>query len=96
MPATDPRKAETAAEAGRMVMDVLRRGLRPSEIVTRDSLENAIAAIACSGGSTNGVLHLLAIANEAGIELDDRRLRPDLRAHAAAVRPEARRSIRRA
>jgi dihydroxy-acid dehydratase len=51
-------------------MDVLRRGLRPSDIVTRESLENAIAAIACSGGSTNGVLHLLAIANEAGIELE--------------------------
>jgi dihydroxy-acid dehydratase len=70
VPATDPRKPGTAAEAGRMVMDVLRAGLLPSDIVTRDSLENAIAAIACSGGSTNGVLHLLAIANEAGIELE--------------------------
>jgi dihydroxy-acid dehydratase len=70
VPATDPRKAQTGVEAGRLVMDVLRQGLRPSDIVTRESLENAIAAIACSGGSTNGVLHLLAIANEAGIELD--------------------------
>jgi dihydroxy-acid dehydratase len=70
VPATDPRKPGTAAEAGRMVMDVLRAGLLPSDLVTRDSLENAIAAIACSGGSTNGVLHLLAIANEAGIELE--------------------------
>ena len=69
VPATDGRKAEVAREAGRLVMDVLARGLRPSDIITRDSLENAIAAIACSGGSTNGVLHLLAIAKEMGIEL---------------------------
>jgi dihydroxy-acid dehydratase len=52
-----------------MVMDVLVRGQRPSEIITRESLENAIAAIACSGGSTNGVLHLLAIAKEMGVPL---------------------------
>jgi dihydroxy-acid dehydratase len=50
-------------------MDVLARGQVPSEIITRDALENAIAAIACSGGSTNGVLHLLAVANEIGVEL---------------------------
>jgi dihydroxy-acid dehydratase len=69
VPATHPRKAAVAADAGRLVMDVLARGLRPSDIITRDSLENAIAAIACSGGSTNGVLHLLAIAREMGIGL---------------------------
>jgi dihydroxy-acid dehydratase len=69
VPAVDPRKSDVAEQAGRLVMDVLQRGLRPSEIVTRESLENAIAAIACSGGSTNGVLHLLAIANEMGIPL---------------------------
>jgi dihydroxy-acid dehydratase len=69
VPATHPRKSEVAADAGRLVMDVLRRGQRPSEIITRESLENAIAAIACSGGSTNGVLHLLAIAKEMGVEL---------------------------
>ena len=51
------------------MIDVLRRGQRPSDIITRESLENAIAAIACSGGSTNGVLHLLAIAKEMGVEL---------------------------
>ena len=51
-------------------MDVLDRGLRPREIITKESLENAIAAIATSGGSTNGVLHLLAVAREAGVELD--------------------------
>jgi dihydroxy-acid dehydratase len=50
-------------------MDILKRGLRPKDIITRESLENAIAAIAASGGSTNGVLHLLAIAREMGIEL---------------------------
>ena len=69
VPAEDGRKLEVARECGELVMDVLRRGQRPSDIITRDSLENAIAAIACSGGSTNGVLHLLAIAKEMGIEL---------------------------
>src|SRR5579884_517251 len=70
VPATDPRKAEVAGDAGRLIMDVLRRGLRPRDIITRLSLENAIAAIACSGGSTNGVLHLLAVAKEMGVPLD--------------------------
>jgi dihydroxy-acid dehydratase len=69
VPAVDPRKARVAWDAGRLVMDVLDRGLRPSDIITRESLENAIAAIACSGGSTNGVLHLLAVAREIGVEL---------------------------
>ncbi len=69
VPATNPRKAEVSAEAGRLVMDVLRRGQRPSDIITRDALENSIASIACSGGSTNGVLHLLAVATEMGVEL---------------------------
>jgi dihydroxy-acid dehydratase len=69
VPAQDATKAETAFESGRMVMDVLARGQRPSDIITRDALENAIAAVAMSGGSTNGVLHLLAVAREAGIEL---------------------------
>jgi dihydroxy-acid dehydratase len=69
VPAVDPRKADVAGQAGALVMDVLARGQRPSEIITRDSLENAIAAIACSGGSTNGVLHLLAVAKEMGVEL---------------------------
>jgi dihydroxy-acid dehydratase len=69
VPAVDERKPEVAREAGALIMDVLRRDLRPSQIVTRESIENAIAAIACSGGSTNGVLHLLALASEMGIEL---------------------------
>ncbi|HET7046857.1 MAG TPA: dihydroxy-acid dehydratase [Solirubrobacteraceae bacterium] len=69
VPAVNPRKVAVAAETGRLVMDVLKRGQRPSDIITREALENAIAAIACSGGSTNGVLHLLAIAKEVGVDL---------------------------
>jgi len=70
VPAVHASKGSVAVEAGRLVMDILDRGLRPRDVITRDSLENAIAAIATSGGSTNGVLHLLAIAREAGVELD--------------------------
>jgi dihydroxy-acid dehydratase len=69
VPAQDATKAQVAYEAGKLVVDVLRRGVRPSDIITKDALENAIAAIACSGGSTNGVLHLLAVAREMGVEL---------------------------
>jgi dihydroxy-acid dehydratase len=69
VPAVAAQKAEVARQAGELVLDVLRRGLRPSDIITRESLENAIAAIAMSGGSTNGVLHLLAVAEEMGVEL---------------------------
>ncbi len=69
VPAQEANKPEVARAAGRLVVDVLRRGLLPSELLTRDSFENAIAAIAASGGSTNGVLHLLALAHEAGVEL---------------------------
>ncbi len=70
VPAMNGSKAEVARDAGRLVLDVLRRGLRPHEVITREGLENAIAAIAMSGGSTNGVLHLLAVAREAGVPLD--------------------------
>ena len=59
-----------AAAAGALVIDVLRADLRPRQIITRAALENAIAAVAATGGSTNAVLHLLAIANEAGVPLD--------------------------
>ncbi len=69
VPAMDPRKDDTAFEAGRLVMDVLRRDLRPRRIITRGALENAVAAVAATGGSTNGVLHLLAVAREAGVPL---------------------------
>ncbi len=70
VPAEDGRKGAVAEECGRIVMAALERDLRPSQIITRDSLENAIAGAALSGGSTNVVLHLLALAREAGVELD--------------------------
>jgi dihydroxy-acid dehydratase len=70
IPAQNGAKREAAKQAGRLAVDVLRRGLRPREIITRESLENAIAAVATSGGSTNAVLHLLAVAVEAGVSLD--------------------------
>jgi dihydroxy-acid dehydratase len=69
-PATDPRKDEVCVEAGRLVMDLLERGLRPADVLTRASFENAIAAVAATGGSTNAVLHLLALAREANVPLD--------------------------
>jgi len=70
VPAVDATKADVAVEVGRLAVDVLRRGLKPSQVITREALENAIAAVATSGGSTNAVLHLLAIAREMGVELD--------------------------
>ncbi len=70
VPAQDATKAQAAYDAGVLVMDVLRANLRPHDLITRASLENAIAAVTASGGSTNGVLHLLAVATEMGVELD--------------------------
>lgn len=69
VPAMDSHKDDVAFECGRMVMELLKRGLRPKQIITRKSLENAIAAVATTGGSTNAVLHLLAVAREAGVRL---------------------------
>jgi len=70
IPAEDPAKEAAAHRTGELVMDLVRRDVRPSSIVTRAALENAIASVAATGGSTNGVLHLLAIAHEYGIPLD--------------------------
>ena len=70
IPATVAEKDQAAFNAGRLVMDLLKRDLRPSMILTRKSIENAIASVAATGGSTNAVLHLLAIAREAGVELN--------------------------
>jgi dihydroxy-acid dehydratase len=70
VPAEDPDKAGVAERIGELVIRVLAEDLRPSRVITRDSLENAIACVCASGGSTNGVLHLLAVAREAGVELD--------------------------
>jgi dihydroxy-acid dehydratase len=69
VPAVADEREQVARETGELVMKVLAEDLRPSQIITKDSIENAIATVAMSGGSTNGVLHLLAVANEAGIEL---------------------------
>jgi dihydroxy-acid dehydratase len=69
VPANDPRKAAVAHQAGERVMDLVARGVRPRDILTRRAIENAIAAVATTGGSTNAVLHLTAIAREAGVEL---------------------------
>jgi dihydroxy-acid dehydratase len=69
IPATNPAKPEAAYEAGRVAMRLVREDVRPSHVMTRDALENAVAAVAATGGSTNGVLHLLAIARELGIDL---------------------------
>ncbi len=67
--ATDPRKDTIGLEAGKLVMDLLRRGVRPLDILTREAFENAITGVAATGGSTNAVLHLLALAREAGVPL---------------------------
>jgi dihydroxy-acid dehydratase len=69
VPAEDGRKLQVATECGELVMDVLRKGLLPSQVITKPALENAIAAGATSGGSTNIVLHLLAVAREMGVPL---------------------------
>jgi len=70
VPAMDPKKDAVAFEAGRQAVELLRRNIRPSDVITRAALENAVASVAASGGSTNAVLHLLAIAREAGVPLD--------------------------
>jgi len=69
VPALDPRKNEVAFRTGQLVMDQLRRGVLPLDVLTRRAFENAIASVAATGGSTNAVLHLLAMAREAGVPL---------------------------
>ena len=69
IPALAPEKKDAASRVGELVMQLVRDDIRASQIITRESLENAIAAIAATAGSTNGVLHLLAIAHELGVEL---------------------------
>lgn len=70
VPAMDPHKDQVSFDCGKVVMNVLQNGIKPRDILTRDAFENAIASVAATGGSTNAVLHLLAIAREAGVELD--------------------------
>jgi dihydroxy-acid dehydratase len=69
VPAADPQKPEVAFETGRLVMDLLRKGVTPRQIISRKSILNAIAGAMATGGSTNVVLHLLAVAREAGVRL---------------------------
>ena len=70
VPATDPRKEKTAFDCGKLVMQLLKDDIRPKQIITRESLHNAIVSVAATGGSTNAVLHLLAIASDASVPLD--------------------------
>lgn len=69
VPAVDPDKQETARQMGRLAMEMLKAGRKPLDYINRKSFENAIAAVAATGGSTNAVLHLLALAREAGVDL---------------------------
>jgi len=69
VPAVDPRKPETAFKTGEMAVELLKKDIRPRQIVTRKAIENAIASVCMTGGSTNAVLHLLAIAHEAGVDI---------------------------
>jgi dihydroxy-acid dehydratase len=69
VPAMDPHKDEVAFRCGEVVLNLLRKGIRPKDILTRPAFHNAIAGVACTGGSTNAVLHLLAISREMGVPL---------------------------
>ena len=69
VPAVDPRKNEVGVRCGELIIDLLRRDLKPLDILTRQAFENAIVSVASTGGSTNAVLHLLALAREAGVPL---------------------------
>jgi len=70
VPAMDSTKGDVSYNAGKVVMDVLRRGVKPSDIFTRKAFENAIASVAATGGSTNAVLHLMALAQDSGVDLE--------------------------
>ena len=69
VPAMDPQKDKIAFDCGKVVMNLLQKGIRPKDILTREAFENAIAGVAATGGSTNAVLHLLAISREMGVAL---------------------------
>src|SRR5438067_610435 len=73
VPAEDPRKGDVGRKCGELIMDILRRGVRPRDIFTKTAIANAIAGVATTGGSTNAVLHFLAMARDAGVplEMDD-------------------------
>ena len=69
VPAEEGKKGQVAEDCGHLVIELLERDLRPSQVITKHALENTIAGVAMTGGSTNAVLHLLAVASEAGVEL---------------------------
>ena len=69
IPAMDSKKDEACREAGKLVIELLKKDIKPSDVITKKSLENAIAAVCMTGGSTNSVLHLLAVAHEVGVKL---------------------------
>lgn len=69
IPAMDTKKDDACFESGKLILNLIRKNIRPSDIITRHSLENAITSVATTGGSTNAVLHLLAVAREMGIRL---------------------------
>ena len=69
VPAENPKKGKVAFDCGRLVLQLLKKGMRPRQIVTRKSLLNSIRGVMATGGSTNAVLHLLALAREAEVRL---------------------------
>ena len=91
-PAPDSRLLEGSHEAGRLAVEMVAADRRPSEVFTRGSFLNAIVALAAVGGSTNAVVHLLAIAGRLGVELTPGRLRPHRRRRPPAREPAARRA----
>ena len=95
VPAVLETKDAVAKSVGALVMDLLKRGVRPRDILTREAFENAIAGVVASGGSTNAVLHLLALASEAGVPLAIDDFNPISDRDAADRRPEAGRQVRR-
>ncbi len=95
VPAVDGAKGAVARAAGQLVMDLVRRGVTPRQILTPAAFHNAIASVVATGGSTNAVLHLLAIAREAGVELDLELFNAMSAARALARGPQAGRPLRR-
>ncbi len=84
VPAEDPLKNDVAFRAGQMMLELLEKDIRPRDIITQKALENAVAAAAATGGSTNSVLHTLAFAREAGLELDLHRIQ-DISEHTPLI-----------
>ncbi len=95
MASPDAEKADSAAESARVLVEAVKKNLRPRDIITRKSIENAVALVMATGGSTNAVLHYLAIALGRGREVDHRRLRARAPQGAGAVRPQALGALRR-